>query len=242
MKKDFDLYRIVTILAMITMPAAAAINFGDAAYDALLVRTLPQLAVFAGICTGIGFETIGIVAGHRAISYHGKGDPRWKMAAAALVAYMAIGVWEMIDIPFARFVPLLSGLVYVLAGMQKEAESERETAVADKDYGRKLELFKLKQEHELKLKEAELDATKKIEQAKARAAAKTARSPRQEARQDDGNLPGDWRQLTRQQKRDLAHATREQREEMMPEMAARTRREWHKRADKIAAQNGQYQV
>ena len=50
----------------------------------------------------------------------------------------------------------------------------------------------------------------------------------------------DWRRLTDRQRYDLAHATREERAEIMPELADRTRRLWHERLDEIAAQNGSY--
>lgn len=65
---------------------------------------------------------------------------------------------------------------------------------------------------------------------------------RQDVRRVSGELPTDWRQLSRQDRRVLAHAPREKREEMFPELAERTRREWHNRLDKIAAQNGEYVV
>ena len=65
-------------------------------------------------------------------------------------------------------------------------------------------------------------------------------------RRDSGILPGilptDWRQLSHQQKHSLASSTREERENIFPELADRTRREWHNRLDKIAAQNGNYVV
>lgn len=69
-----------------------------------------------------------------------------------------------------------------------------------------------------------------------------AKNRRQENGKIDGNLPHDWRQLSRQQRHDLAHATREERDEMIPELADRTRRLWHERLDKIAVQNGNYEV
>jgi hypothetical protein len=81
---------------------------------------------------------------------------------------------------------------------------------------------------------------RKHEERPARIQAQHTSPGRQDIRQDAGNLPDDWRQLTNGQRRDLAHATREEREDMFPELAGRTRREWHRRLDEIAAQNGSY--
>lgn len=142
MKKS-NIYGIVTILAMLSMPAAASINFGYAAYTALLdrVNTAVYLATIGGITTGIGFESIGILAGHLSVSYHGRRDGRYKAAAAALVAYIAIGTIELWGIKFAQFVPLLAGLVYLLAGLQYEAveETAMETAVSQTKFDFQLE-------------------------------------------------------------------------------------------------------
>lgn len=232
------IYKLITILAMLTMPIAASINFGDAAYDALLNTTSVNLAIVGGIATGAGFEFLGLIAGHRAVAFYSLNDSRWKLAAVVLLAYVVIGVAEMVEIPFARFVPLLSGLVYVLAGLQSTAEAEAEKqadrtaweleqAAADKELERELKRQKLADETAVKL--AKLEAGKK-----------SADSTRRDVRQDSGELPTDWRQLTTEQKRELAHATRGERDDMFPEIAARTRRDWHNRLDKIAAQNGSY--
>lgn len=133
MKKQ-NIYGLITIIAMITMPMAASINFGYAAYDALLDRvdTAVYLAIIGGLATGAGFEAIGILAGHLSVSYHGRKDDRYKLAALALIAYMIVGTWELVYVPFARFVPFLAGLVYLLAGLQYEAAETvaQETAVS----------------------------------------------------------------------------------------------------------------
>jgi hypothetical protein len=63
---------------------------------------------------------------------------------------------------------------------------------------------------------------------------------RQEKRQDAGDLPTDYRLLTAEQRYELAHLTRVERNKMMPNLAARTRRAWHERLDKVAAQNGSF--
>lgn len=236
MKKD--IYWYITILAMIIMPAAAAINFGDAAYDAMLLRTMPFLAIVAGIATGIGFEAVGILAGHRAVAFYSQGDSRWKLAMGILTAYIAIGMGELITVPFARFVPLLAGMVYVLAGLENQSIEENKQKQEDDSYQKKLDLLQVKLDHERQMKQDELNTQVKIERVKAK---RNALPQRQDARQDAGNLmASDWRQLSDNQKYQLAHLTREEREEKMPEIADRTRRQWHKRLDEIAAQNGNF--
>jgi hypothetical protein len=67
-----------------------------------------------------------------------------------------------------------------------------------------------------------------------------ARQVAKPQRQDTGNLPSDWRQLTTEQRKELAHIPRGEREDMLPELAPRTLRLWHQRLDEIAAQNGSY--
>lgn len=163
------IYKLITILAMLTMPIAASINFGDAAYDALLNTTSVNLAIVGGIATGAGFEFLGLIAGHRAVAFYSLNDSRWKLAAVVLLAYVVIGVAEMVEIPFARFVPLLSGLVYVLAGLQSTAEAEAEKQAdrtaweleqmaADKELERELKRQRLADETAVKL--AKLEAGK----------------------------------------------------------------------------------
>lgn len=168
------IYRYITWLAMAAMPAAAAINFGDAAYDALLTRVPVELAIAGGFATGIGFEALGFLAGHRAVAFYSQDDPRWKLTAVVMFVYVAIGMGEMITIPFARFVPLLAGMVYVLAGLQNQAEKEQveqadktawelEQAAKDKELER--ELKRQKQADLTAVKLAKLE-TKKVAPAK----------------------------------------------------------------------------
>jgi flagellar biosynthesis GTPase FlhF len=176
-----DIYGPITIVAMLTMPMAAAINFGDAAYDALLGRvSAAWIATAGGIATGIGFEAIGILAGHLAVSFYSRKDGRALAAVAALVAYVIIGMYELWSIPMARFVPLLAGLVYLLAGLQHEdvEEKERETAVSatrldfqleqarlDREAERERQASNDQRQHEENLRRLEVETQAQIEQA-----------------------------------------------------------------------------
>jgi len=226
MKTD-KLYKAITIISMVTMPAAAAINFGDAAFDALNGRTHLYLAIIAGVFTGVGFETIGIVAGHRAVNFYSKQDRRWVIAAVSLLAYIVIGVWEMHSIPFARFVPILSGLVYVLAGLQSEAETEaakddsqaaweREQAAKDKDLERELKRQAQADKTAVKLAEVE---------------AKAVTKPAVTSGQMSGQLPSDYRLLTSEQK-DVVNGLTSGELAEMAAISDRTARRWK---EKVAA-------
>ena len=226
MKTD-KLYKAITIISMVTMPAAAAINFGDAAFDALNGRTHLYLAIIAGVFTGVGFETIGIVAGHRAVNFYSKQDQRWVIAALSLLAYIVIGVWEMHSIPFARFVPILSGLVYVLAGLQSEAETEaakddsqaaweREQAAKDKELERELKRQAQADKTAVRLAEVE---------------AKTVTKPAVTSGQMSGQLPSDYRLLTSEQK-DVVNGLTSGELAEMAAISDRTARRWK---EKVAA-------
>ena len=79
-----------------------------------------------------------------------------------------------------------------------------------------------------------------MERIRTKEAAKPTATSRQDTRQDTGNLPADWRQVTPAQRHELAHMTREQRAKIMPELSERAERDWHNRLDEIAAKNGAY--
>lgn len=193
--------------------------------------------------TAVGVEAVGILAGHTFEAYWRVGDNgRARLALALLGVYTIAGLvilwgnWALMPIPIiAAVVYLVSGLAESLTAQQSReaANDERQAAFELKRQAKEQEF-----QHQLDLKKLEADTAVKL----ARVDAKAVTSTRREVRHDSGNLPGDWRQLTRQQKHKIAHATREEREEMMPELAERTRREWHKRADEIAAQNGHFVI
>jgi hypothetical protein len=113
--------------------------------------------------------------------------------------------------------------VYLLIGLLDDARARQ-----DKD--------EAAAKFELEQKAKNRDLAREIKRQKAMAQpARTAATERQ----DSGNLPGDWRQLTEAQRHHLAHLPREERAAMLPD-APRTRRLWNERLDKIAAQNGNY--
>jgi hypothetical protein len=241
MKKD--IYSHLSILAMVAVPIAPAFYFGfEVARDVYnMVFGWLNHSLTAGIFAGliglgavIGLELVGILSGHNIVKYFSLG--MHKIAAVCgliLIAYVALGIVGLEEFWSKGVVMFLTApLVYVLASMQQTAEN----------------IHTRRDENEQTLLEFELAEKAKDNEAKRqiklkKELAKIQPKQRQNERQDSGNLnifPADWRQLTRQQKHQLAHLTREERDNIMPEIATRTRRDWHKKLDQIAAQNGHF--
>ncbi len=206
-----------------------------------------QTAVIVGaVCTAVGVEVVGILSGHAVERFWRLGDStRTAVSLLLLAVYTAAGtfiLWGTIMV----VVPLIAAVLYIVAALvegveeQVQAYSQQaetrsafdlEQEALDRQAKRDAEAERLKSETTVKL--ARIDA-------KARPAETYRQEERQEERQLTGNLPANWRQLTREQRHDLAHSTRDERENAMPEMAERTRRLWHERLDGIAAMNGEY--
>lgn len=191
----------------------------------------------AAFLSSVGIELWGITAGENLKKAWANGAGK-ASTAVQMIAYVAVAGWMLRTNNTLLVLPLVAALAYV-ASAWADGYQEAEQKTADITAWEREQLEKDRAlERELK-RQAQADKTAiKLAQVKV----ETVTSMRQEVRHDNGNLPADWRQLTRQQKHKIAHATREEREEMMPELADRTRREWHKRADEIAAQNGHFVV
>jgi hypothetical protein len=166
------IYTAITYLAMVATPIAVAINFGAAAYDMLLPRGA-YLALLGGVSAGIGMETVGMIAGYLSMRRHNERDRRWLLAAAVLLAYVAIGMYELAAVPVARFLPLLAALVYVLAGLHQdtvataqqtqaaqvdERQWERQRQAEADAHRRELERLEAEQRHAEKLARIEVKA------------------------------------------------------------------------------------
>ncbi len=225
------MYDIIGWVAMIATPLAAATLFGWNLYTYLYGRSVPMpLAVSGGISGAVAIESVGIYAGHVGMDYARRRDWRGLVAAVAMLFYVWFG-WSKVPEYGAVFV--LAGFVYALVALRAEAVEEvtavTQAARADTNWQRRMELERERMKHDERL---------------ARIAAKERQQPaatsRQDVRQDSGNLPGDWRQVTPAQRHKLAHMTREERAEIMPQLSERSARDWHNRLDEIAAQNGAY--
>jgi len=225
------LYDIIGIVAMIATPLAAATLFGWGLYEYLHGRSVPlALAVAGGISGAVAIESVGIYAGHVGMDYARRRDWRGLVAAVAMLFYVWFG-WSKVPEYGAVFV--LAGFVYVLVALRQEATAvdaqQAQDRRGDTNWQRRMELERERMKHDERL---------------ARIAAKERQQPaatsRQDARQDIGKFPADWRQVTPAQRHELAHMTREQRAKIMPELSERAERDWHNRLDEIAAKNGAY--
>lgn len=237
--------KYLTHIARLTTPAAMVVFLTYELSRSLSVTGLWYAALLLGsAATAVGIEIVGILAGHTLEGYWRLGDA-WRsfLAFALLVAYTIAAVYVLRGTAVLTAVPIVAAIVYILAALADglhaaEGRQEQETAAA-LDYD--LEHRRAEDDHRRKMEAAEMRL--RHEERLARIQVKKA-APRQEARQDNrqdaDNLPDDWRQLTDRQRYELAHATREERDETFPELADRTRREWHKRLDQLAAQNGSH--
>jgi DNA-binding CsgD family transcriptional regulator len=114
-------YSIIATIAIIAMPAAAAGNFGLAAFEAMTGRAPVWFAVGIGMATAAGLEATGILLGHTATGYWQRKDwPRLSVGLIGMALYVGFGTWEMWAIPFGRVVPALAALAYFAAAMQSD--------------------------------------------------------------------------------------------------------------------------
>lgn len=229
--------RIITPLAMVVF-LAYEINRSMTVTGAWAIALL-----IGAIGTAVGIEIVGILAGHALEGFWRIGDQyRAALSFVLLIAYTGTAVYILRHNQAMVLVPVIAAIVYLLASLTTSLETtvskhEEETAA--------LTAFDLEQAKADRALERELKRQKQADSTAVKLAqvgAKTASSKRRDVRHDSGEIPSDWRQLTRQQKHKMAHVTRDEREEMFPEIEPRTRRDWHKRLDEIAAQNGQYEV
>lgn len=243
MNQTKDIYSQLSILAMVSVPIAPAFYFGfDVAKDVydMVFGWLQNpviagiFAVLIGLGAVIGLELVGILSGHNIVKYFTLG--MHKVAAICgliLVAYVALGIIGLEEVLAKGVVMFLTApLVYVLATMQQTAADI---------HTRRDETEQTLQDFNLQEKAKDNELTRQLKAEKSRL--KMQPKQRQDTRQDSGSLntfPADWRQLTRQQRHKLAHLTREERDNIMPEIATRTRRDWHKKLDQIATQNGHF--
>lgn len=161
-------YTYLAWIALIVMPLSASINFGWHAYTGMVdLGVTAGLAKAGGISLASGLELLGIIAGHLAIkSYSIRNYTYLGITATATVLYVVVGTFEMADIPFARFVPLLASCLYVLVGIQSEIDeavakattTEKRSAVidyrlkeAEAERAHQLELERLRLANEVKL-------------------------------------------------------------------------------------------
>lgn len=179
MNNKTDIYTIVGWLSLITMPLAAGVSFGWNAYVAMLGNgVLPFFAVLGGGSFAVGLELFGIAAGHLAIKAFQR--QQWVylgLTVLAVSTYVAVGTYEMRDIAFARFVPVLAVAVYVIVGIESVMKETDEAvaiqSAAANDADRQEREAAAQRQHELDMRrvDAQLEAKKSADAAAAKAKA-----------------------------------------------------------------------
>lgn len=241
--------RYLPLIGRIFTPASMVVFLTYEIHRSQPVAGWWQVAVIIGAAaTAVGVEVVGILSGHALeVSWRVHDRARAAVALLLLAIYTAAGVWILRHNPTLMPIPVIAAVVYLVAALVDGLETavanhanqereksawEREQEAADRELARQLKRQQQADKTALSLAQIE---------------ARSAASYRQDAAKSPGitppehaGLPADWRQLTRQQRRELAHLPREERERIMPELAERTRREWHSRLDEIQLQNGEY--
>ena len=183
-----------------------------------MTKTL-WLAIPAGALTALGLEAVGILAGHVGMTAWRRGDNRTAVIAAVIMAvYVGIGSWELRG-SVGMVVFWIAPLVYILVALQELLHRDGQNDEVRLAF---------------ELEQAALDNAAKRQLAYDAKMAKVTAEPARITRQDSGNLPADWRQLTAAQKARLAAMSRGERDNTLVHLAERTRREWNKRLDKMA--------
>lgn len=244
MKPNHDPYTLIGWAATVAVPIAPAFFFGWRIYTEIQAQTsgLWYLAIPVAALSAFGLEATGILAGHLLTTFatH-KHLGRATLSGLILLAYSAIGINELKGSAGAIMF-LIAFLIYLLVALRHTLTDEVTAEQNQADYQRQLEAQERQHQRQLEAEKLRLTHQEKLARIQAKRAAPPRQQQRQDTRQDTANMPEDWRQLTSQQRHQLAHASREEREKMFPELASRTRRAWHSRLDEIAAQNGHYQT
>lgn len=237
--------KYLTLTGRIATPAAMVVFMTYEISRSMAVNGAWAVAVVIGAAaTAIGVEIVGILSGHALEGFWRVDDKaRALLAFALLMVYTVGAVYILRHNQTIAPVPIIAAVVYIVAALVESLEkqtAQTETAVSTRE-AFELEQERLDREEARRLKRNDNETKNAVKLTKAQ---QTATSPRQHPRQLTGNLPAglpaDWRQLTAQQRHALAHLTREERAQQMPDLADRTRRLWHKRLDEIAAKNGAY--
>jgi hypothetical protein len=225
--------RIATPMAMVS------ILFYEITHSVSVGGWWVYIIMAGALGSAIGIEIVGILSGVTLERFWRIDDrPRAVLALFLLITYTIVAMYILRHNTILWPIPIIAAVVYLVSALAESAGEiieQQVTSQADDA------AWQRRQEE----REAEFERQLKLQQQRDRTAVKLAKlegekrqDKRRVERQETGNLPSDWRQLSQRQKHDLAHAAREERENMFPELAGRTRREWHSRLDKLAAQNG----
>ena len=107
-------YSLLANISIIAVPLAPAFFFGQRVYTAVIdTGAAVLLAVIVATAAAIGLESIGIIAGHSAITAAQRGDKgKTAAGAAVMLLYILIGLIELWP-GIGAVMFLLSGLAYI---------------------------------------------------------------------------------------------------------------------------------
>lgn len=169
MKQQRDFYDIIGRLAMWTAPIAAGAFFGWKTWaDTMEMTGQLWLAWTAALAAAFTLEAVGMYAGHTMITLKQAGDKRWVFGLLALAIYTGIGGVPLLN-TVAFFVFLLVSILYGLYALghnakavQAEAKAER---TEDKAWQRRQQEKREERQHQLAMRQIELDARASTEPA-----------------------------------------------------------------------------
>jgi len=145
------IYKILSIAAILLTPVAPAGFFGIAVYRSLS-DVNQALALIVAICSAVGFESVGIFAGHTMLDAYRQ--ERYEVAglsAALLAWYVGLGSWELEGI--AQVMILIAPAGYVLGGINDALETSNKQATEEN-----ILTLRMKQERQL----AQIEASKEV--------------------------------------------------------------------------------
>lgn len=154
-------YDAATIAAVVLTPIAPAVFFGSSVYaEAIDFVPSVRLAQAGAVATAIGWELVGILAGHVTLGLLRQRNRLWFAGALILLAYAGLGAWALPGVLRIAFVAsllsyLVAGLRYIHAQGETEAHAvaeERKTErVEDRQARRESRERERERAHELQV-------------------------------------------------------------------------------------------
>lgn len=189
-------FHILSLAGLLSVPVGPLFYFGFEVYldiygrlaQVMDARPAAIISAILGLFSGVGLELVGIISGHMAITFWGKKEWQYLVAAVASGAfYVVIGLIQLADaeagLALGQTLFLIALPTYVLAGLVGLSEQQNEQAAAQNEqaaaqqaagaeHQRMLEIIAAQAEAQAKLAQAEADGQAKVIAAQAKASAK----------------------------------------------------------------------
>ncbi len=170
----------ISRLAPFVVPLAPAFFFAHSIYGQVLAMTDdPTLALALGAIAAAGLEIVGIMAAHRAVGFYSKGESGKAQTAVVITAvYLLIGIGGIALFENTLFnakvtgivMFIIAGMVYLLLGLSEDSRKTEREATTEQErmegreaeqeaWQRKLQMEKMRLDHELKLKRIQVKGT-----------------------------------------------------------------------------------